>query len=171
MDIEDIKENYYFETLNENHDLSQFDCGDEDLNKFLKEDALAQQDAKLNITKLIIYENNIIGFVSLLTDKLVLKNLKDNELKIKIKGILGISSKNREISAVKIGRFAVDKNYSRKGIGSHILRNILHNLKKLSENKVGFRFIIIESYAKSFNFYVLKNGFEYLEGHPPKIIF
>lgn len=30
MKIKDIKENYYFETLNENHDLSYFDCGDDD---------------------------------------------------------------------------------------------------------------------------------------------
>ena len=34
-------DNYYFETLNENHDVSEFDCGDEDLNDFLKNDALA----------------------------------------------------------------------------------------------------------------------------------
>ena len=29
MKIEDIKENYYFETLTEEYDLSDFDCGDE----------------------------------------------------------------------------------------------------------------------------------------------
>lgn len=34
MNIEDIKDNYYFETLTEEHDLSDFDCGDEDLNDF-----------------------------------------------------------------------------------------------------------------------------------------
>ena len=44
MKIEDIKENYYFETLNESHYLNDFDCGDEDLNDFLKNDALIQQD-------------------------------------------------------------------------------------------------------------------------------
>ena len=41
MDIKEIIDNYYFETLNENHDVSEFDCGDEDLNDFLKNDALA----------------------------------------------------------------------------------------------------------------------------------
>ena len=49
MKIEDIKNNYYFETLNENHELNDFDCGDEDLNDFLKNDAINQQKEKLNI--------------------------------------------------------------------------------------------------------------------------
>lgn len=163
MNIEDIKQNYYFETLTQNHDLSEFDCGDEDLNDFLKNDALNQQKEKLNITKLVIYGNEIIGYATILTDTLILKNIKDENLRTKIKSKLRVTSKNRSIAAVKIGRLAIDKKYSRKGLGSHILRNILKNLKNISENKVGFRFIIIEGYAKAFSFYVVKNGFEYLE--------
>ena len=66
MDIKYIKENYKFETLNENHDLSEFESDSEDLNDFLKNDALIQQNAKLNLTKLVICDSEIIGFVSLL---------------------------------------------------------------------------------------------------------
>ena len=36
MDIEYIKENYYFEILNEKHDLSNFECDSNDLTNFLK---------------------------------------------------------------------------------------------------------------------------------------
>ena len=64
---------------------------------------------------------------------------------------------------MKIGRLAIDKKYARKGLGSHILNNILKNLKDISEKEVGFRFIIVEGYAKAFNFYVTKNGFEHLK--------
>lgn len=81
MNIEEIKENYYFETLNENHDLSNFDCGDYDLNDFLKNDALKQQNANLNVTKIIVCNRKIIGYVSLLTDTLILKNINDEILK------------------------------------------------------------------------------------------
>ena len=52
MDIEYIKENYRFETLTEEHDLSNFKCASDDLNDFLKSDALTQQKSKLNLTKL-----------------------------------------------------------------------------------------------------------------------
>ncbi len=34
MDIEYIKDNYKFETLTEKHDLSNFECGSDDLNDF-----------------------------------------------------------------------------------------------------------------------------------------
>lgn len=163
MKIEDIKENYYFETLNENHDLSEFDCGDEELNNFLKKDALIQQKAMLNVTKLIIFEDQIIGFVSLLTDSILIKKINDENIKTEIKEKLKIDKESKSISAVKIGRLGIDKKYAKKGLGSHILRNILTNLKNISENTIGFRFIIVEGYAKAYYFYVIKNGFEYLK--------
>ncbi|WP_407394199.1 GNAT family N-acetyltransferase [Methanobrevibacter sp.] len=163
MEIEEIKEKYYFETLTSEHDLTDFDCGDEELNNFLKEDALNQQNAKLNVTKLVMCDGRIIGYASLLTDTIILKRIKDEKLRITLKGKLNLNSKEKEISAVMIGRFAIAKKYSGKGLGSHILRNILKNLKEISENRIGFRFIVIEGYASAFNFYVLKNGFEYLE--------
>ena len=163
MKIEEIKEKYHFENLTEEHDLSEFDCGDDDLNDFLKNDALKQQKSRLNVTKLIIYDREIIGYVSLLTDTLVLKNIQDEKIQLNIKNQLEIKSKNKNISGVKIGRLALDKKYSGEGLGSHILRNILTNLKIISEKEIGFRFIIVEGYAKAFNFYVVKNGFEYLK--------
>ena len=39
MDIEYIKENYRFETLNGKHDLSDFKCESDDLTDFLKDDS------------------------------------------------------------------------------------------------------------------------------------
>lgn len=36
MDIEYIKNNYRFETLTPDHDLTGFECDSEDLNEFLK---------------------------------------------------------------------------------------------------------------------------------------
>ena len=71
--------------------MSDFDCGDEDLNDFLKNDALVQQRDKLNITKLILYENQIIGFVSLLSDTLILKNIREKNVKLDIKNKLNIN--------------------------------------------------------------------------------
>ena len=66
MNIEYIKNHYYFETLTEDHDLSKFSCDSEDLNDFLKNDALNQQKVKLNLTKLCICDGEIVGFVSIL---------------------------------------------------------------------------------------------------------
>lgn len=48
MDMEYIKNNYRFELLTSEHDLSSFHCDSDDLNEFLKEDALIQQNYKFN---------------------------------------------------------------------------------------------------------------------------
>ncbi len=158
MDIEYIKENYYFEILNEKHDLSNFECDSNDLTNFLKNDALKQQDMNLNLTQLVICDNEIVVFFSLLTDTLKLKTLENNNLKKEIKLELDISE-NNEIPAIKIGRLAIDKKYSKKGLGSHILRNILLSILNLSKTKVGLRFVTVDAYATSLNFYVKKNNF------------
>ena len=136
MDIEYIKENYYFEILNEKHDLSNFECDSNDLTNFLKNDALKQQDMNLNLTQLVICDNEIVGFFSLLTDTLKLKTLENNNLKKEIKLELDISE-NNEIPA----------------------RNILLSILNLSKTKVGLRFVTVDAYATSLNFYVKKNNF------------
>jgi GNAT superfamily N-acetyltransferase len=162
MDIEYIKNNYKFETLSENHDLSEFECESDDLNDFLKNDSLKQQKEKLNLTKLIVCDGRIIGFVSLLTDSMKLKLLNDEIEKEKIKGKLNISE-NNPIPSIKIGRFGIDKKYSNKGLGSQILRNILYNLRKIAENDVGLRFVVVEGYASAYTFYVINNKFKTLK--------
>lgn len=79
MDIEYIKQNYRFETLTDEHDLSNFECDSEDLTNFLKDDALTQQNRRLNLTKLIMCDSEIVGYVSLLTDTIPLKDIRDEE--------------------------------------------------------------------------------------------
>lgn len=153
MDIAYIKENYIFETLNEWHDLSEFDCDSDDLNNFLKNDALTQQKNKLNLTKLILCDDAIVGYVSLLSDTIPLKDIRDEDTKQEIKDQLSITSRKRKLPAIKIGRFAIDKKYSGKGLGSEILMSILFNIKNISENIVGLRFVTVEGYAKAYNFY------------------
>lgn len=155
MDINYIKENYYFEILNENHDLSDFNCDSEDLTDFLKNDALNQQNMNLNLTQLILCDNEIIGFVSLLTDTLKLKILEDSNLKREIKNELNISE-NNEIPAIKIGRFAISSKYSNNGLGSHVLRNVLLNILELSKTKVGLRFVTVDAYANAVIFIFIK---------------
>lgn len=169
MDIEYIKENYRFETLDEKHDLSKFECDSDDLNDFLKNDALTQQRSKLNLTKLVICDDTIIGYVSLLTDTIPLRDIRDEETKQEIKDQLSITSKKRKLPAIKIGRLAIDKKYSGKGLGSEILMSILFNIKNIAENNVGLRFVTVEGYAKAYNFYVNHNNFNNLKKDDEKI--
>ena len=161
MDIEYIKNNFYFEILSSKHDLSNFNGASDDLNDFIKNDALRQQEMNLNITQLAICDGEIIGFVSILTDTLKIKTIEDKSLKEEMKNELNVVGEDNTLPAIKIGRFAIDEKYAQKGLGSFIFRNVLLSILHLSKTKVGLRFITVEAYAMAFNFYVKKNNFTY----------
>ena len=76
MTIEKIKNEYIIDKLNKNSDLNTFSCGLEDMDEFLKNDALNQQNENLSVTYLVRYDDEIIGFFSLLSDKIELKEIK-----------------------------------------------------------------------------------------------
>ena len=168
MDIEYIKENYRFETLNGKQDLSDFKCESDDLTDFLKDDALTQQKSKLSLTKLVMCDDTVVGYVSLLTDTILLKDIRDADTKHDIKDQLNITSKKRKLPAIKIGRLALDDKYAHKGLGSEILMGILFNVKNIAENNVGLRFVTVEGYAGAYNFYT-RNNFINLKKDDEKI--
>lgn len=163
MKIKYIKENYYFETLTSAHNLSDFSCESEDLTNFLINDALNQQKDKLNLTKLIMCDGEIIGFVSLLTDTIEIKKIRDEKTKKDIKGHLNTIDyqigNNKQLPAIKIGRFAIKDKYSGKGLGTEFFGTIMYNLNQLSKEYVGFRFVVVEGYARAYPLYVDKFNF------------
>ena len=59
--------------LSKIYDLSKFDCGDNDINDFLKNDALPYQEKKIASTTIFIYKDEICGFFSASTDSIKLK--------------------------------------------------------------------------------------------------
>jgi hypothetical protein len=128
MKIKDIKENYYFETLNESHYLNDFDCGDEDLNDFLKNDALIQQDKKLNLTKLVICEDMIIGYVSLLTDRLTIKNIREDRIKL---DEVTIVSGNKVMPTASVKITIDDEEILNAGVGVGPVDAAINALKSL----------------------------------------
>ena len=82
---------------------SKFDCGNNDLNDFLKEELESHREYMLTQSTLILYEEKrIIGYFSLRTDAI---KLSDNEKEpFRTKG-LG----HKDYPAIKIGRLAIDK--------------------------------------------------------------
>lgn len=104
-----------------------------------------------------------------MTDAIPLKNIREKSTKYDIKNQLSIKSKNKLLPAIKIGRFAIDKRYSGNGIGSDVLLNILYNIKNISENSVGLRFVVVEGYVKAYKFYTEYNNFSNLKKDDEKI--
>ena len=155
MDSKDIIENYHYEKLSQKHDLSNFSCGVDDLDEFLKEDALKEQEENLNVTYIAVYENEIIGFVTILSDNVPYSIVKKN-----------VKTKYKSYPSVKIGRLGVNINYKGLKIGTMILDDICTDIKELSE-EIGIKFIVVDSYCSARKFY-LKNSFTPINLHNPK---
>ncbi|MDD3083845.1 MAG: GNAT family N-acetyltransferase [Candidatus ainarchaeum sp.] len=141
--------------LSNTHDLKNFSCGktkdNNELDLFLKEDALKQQEQKINVTHVAVLKNTkkVIGYVTTLNDKLRVNNKEKKDLAIK--------ANYSDFPSVKIGRLAVDTKYSNKQIATTLLRHII-GLVLTNTSDIGCRFLIVDSYPESVGFY-LKKGF------------
>lgn len=126
------------EKLYDKHDLSKFKSYEKELVNFLIEDALNNQKQKLSVTFLWFYEKNLVGYVTLLNDKINLEgNLKEffREKDIHYKSL----------PALKIGRLCVHDDFVRKGVGRLMVLFAIQQANEISENKSGCRFITLDA--------------------------
>lgn len=127
-----------------------FDCGDSDLNEFLKEDALKHQSQLIAITYLCFYEETIAAYFTLLSDAIEIKG-GDKRVFLKI----GMSYKT--YPAMKIGRMAADNRFKGYGMGRYIIKLIVSKTISYSKD-FGCRYITVDSYPDAVSFYE-KMGF------------
>ncbi|MEK6900720.1 MAG: GNAT family N-acetyltransferase [Nanoarchaeota archaeon] len=132
------------------YDLHHFDCGDEDLNEFLKIDSLKYRDQLIAKTFLVIYKEQVVAFFSVMNDA----------IKLKLEETKGTQDLTRlhEYPALKVGRLGVDKNYQRRGLGKICFNFILGLARKINDASA-CRFITVDSYSGSVSFYE-RGGFK-----------
>lgn len=126
-----------------------FDCGDDDLNDFLFNDSFKYIKNNLAVIYLIFYNKMIVGYFSLTSDAIRINK--------KLEVVHGF------YPAVKIGRFAVDKQYGHQGIGTYMLKLII-GIVETVKNQIGVRYLSVDAYNNKIavNFYT-KNNFETLQ--------
>ncbi len=133
--------------LTELYDLSKFDCGDSDINEFIKFEAFAHQEESIAKTFLFIYKEQILGFCSLAADAIYL----DREEKVESIANIGHMKRYPQYPAVKLARFGRDSNYRGQSIGSElILRWIVAHVKSL---KIAVRFLTLDAYPHRASYY------------------
>ncbi len=126
------------EKLNEKHNLNEFKSYEPELVNFLLEDALDNQKQNLSVTFLWFYKNQLVGYVSLLTDKINLEgNLKEF---FRDKDIL-----YKSLPSLKIGRLCVHDDYQRKGLGKLMVLFSIKQANEINEYKAGCRFITLDA--------------------------
>ncbi len=161
----------FLKKLEHQDQITSFNCGVPDLNEFLLDDAINYYNHLMAVTYLVMLksnENKIISYFSLSNDNLSDKGFEDW---IHIRRMLNKNISNRkrrkDYPSVKIGRFAVCKEFLNNGLGTFLM-DFLKSWFTIN-NKTGCRFIIVDSKNNSnaINFYS-KNGFKFLTIHDEK---
>lgn len=146
--------------LTQDYELSSFDCGDEQLNDFLFEDAKPSLELRIANTFILEADNgNIVAYFCLLNDKVSKDEVTGSRWK-KVRANFPSSKQFRSYPTVKIGRFAVSKEYRGQNIGTWLL-NVVKDILKQSSMHSAFRYITVDAYLSAVPFYE-KNGFIHL---------
>ena len=145
-----------FVKLTEIDAIKPFNCGDEDLNGFLLDDARFYNEHLLAPTYLLEEEEENVAYFSVLNDKISQTDL-DKSLWRKLRKQIPHEKHYDSYPATKIGRFAVSQKYTGQKIGSLLLKAIKEKLATNTEYSA-CRFITVDAYRSALSFYY-KNGF------------
>lgn len=145
--------------LKEEYVIGDFDCGNQDLNDFLLNEAKLFSKYLLSVTYIIERRGDVVAFFSLSNDKISIPD-SDKSTWRKIKSKFPHRKHRSDYPAVKIGRLGVSKKYQRSRIGSVILNAV--RTMYVEENRAGCTFITVDALKEAVPFY-LKNGFKFLK--------
>ena len=140
--------------IEKDHDTKSFDCGDDDLNDFVRSDCHQYREQWLSHTLLakLRTDGRIVGFITLLSDSIVLETSEK-------KYLFDFHKKVYHFPALKIGRLGVQKDIQRQGVGEALLTYTVGVATRMNNGlRVGCRFITVDAYPESVPWYQ-KNGF------------
>ncbi len=135
--------------------LSNFDCGDPDLNDFIREDAWLYRDAMFAQTWLFFDSDRILAYASMVNDRIATAQLSASKHEVlrEVRQSLGKDPmKSGQIPAVKLARLAVAERGS--GIGSLFVASLCQ-LFASYDNRTGCRLMTVDAYnqPRVLNFY------------------
>ena len=104
------------EKLRRSHDVESFDCGQEDLNRFLIRHALQNQNASASQTYVALVESEIVGFYTLVYGQIEYLDAPRRLTK-------GLA--RHPVPIMLLARLAVSTAWQGKGVGPGLLKNAM----------------------------------------------
>ena len=151
----------FFTRLSASYDLSSFDCGNADLNAFLKEHAISFMKRKLCLVHVLVEGNVVIGFYTLSPFTLDVQAFPAKIARKYPKAI--------PFPCWLLGKLALDAKYQNRGLGEKLLMTACERAAKLSkEDAGGFCLVVDAKDQKVKNFYI-KYGFIAFEDTPLRL--
>lgn len=162
MTNDEYKQRFSIRKLEEDEIVSSFNCGDEDLNDFILNDAMPYRKSLLAVTYVLEdrQTNNVAAYFSLANDRIGLTDFVETHEYNKFRRPKFINSKRlKSYPAVKICRLAISSSLKGLGIGSKLIQFIKSYF--FIDNKTGCRFITVDAYSDAIGFYQ-RNNFSFL---------
>ena len=147
-----------FAVLTPTTEIKPFDCGDADLNEFLHIDSKNYLKELLAVTYLLESDTETVAFFSLLNDKIAVEDCPSNrKFALLFKNNMPEGKRFNSYPAMQIGRLGVSESHKGQRYGTSILDLIKGMI--VNDIKTGCRYITVDAYIKSVDFYI-KNGFK-----------
>jgi GNAT superfamily N-acetyltransferase len=123
------------EKLARAHSLQDFDCGNQELNKFLKRYALQGQESEGSKTYVGLVDETVVGFYTLLVGSV---NPEGAPTRVS-KGLA-----KQPIPIMILARLAVDLRWQRQGIGRDLLKDAMMRTVQAADH-AGIRAIVVHA--------------------------
>jgi predicted GNAT family N-acyltransferase len=141
-----------FLSLQKKHNRIEFDCGNDELNQYLRK--YAKQNDQKGISKTFVAtqaatSTTIDGYYTLSTSTISFESVTDD---------IARKLPNYPIPAVLIGRLAVDLNCQGEGLGEELLINALNRIVQISE-EVGIYAVRVDATNERAKQFYLKYEF------------
>lgn len=137
------------EPLSQSHSRGYFDCGDEALNRFIRQYARQQQARGLNGRYVALPETSetVVGFYRLSAGSVAFSEL-DAALKLP----------RYPIPVARLGRLAVDRAWQRQGVGQALLAHAFKLIIALAE-QIGIYAVVVDAKHEQAKAYYQRLGF------------
>ena len=142
------------EKLRQDHDLDSFDCGKEDLNRFLKQRAFASQQANSAQTyvlaDVLAKDLRVLGYYSLAASSVSYDASTDRVRK---------GQARHPVPVILLARLAVDLRVQRRGVGAGLLKDALIRTATAADT-VGARALLVHAKDSDAKIFYETFGFE-----------
>jgi GNAT superfamily N-acetyltransferase len=125
------------EPISRVHRRKTFDCGDEEVNRFFREQAFQDHEKNLSRTMVLVDEKNdpgrIIGYHTLVMAQVRQEEIPEDRPRIK-----------RGIPVILLGQLGVDREFQGKGLGEILLMDAQARVDEISR-KAGVRAMMLDA--------------------------
>lgn len=125
------------EPLSRSHNRKLFDCGDQEIDRFLREQALQDHEKDMSRTLVLVDETSdrdrIIGYYTLAMRQVTQEEIPGDRPRIK-----------RGIPVVLLGQLGIDSRFQRRGLGEMLLMDAQARISEISRH-TGIRAMMLDA--------------------------